>query len=160
MLPKEIRERLGVTPGTEVKIREVDGKAIVEPEEDPEEIIERMERLIEETSPGEHETTPLDDGVDPIARKHSDAVRRGAGKIGTLDGRIRSSSAPRTPTSGTRTSIGGESIPYRRTGVVEDGEATVRVANPGEYAVGEEIVTVSEEVVYAGGRVSIHLDNA
>lgn len=78
VLPKEIRERLGITPGTEVDIREDDGKAVVEPEADPEQIIERMERLIEETSASSKETIPLDEGVSPIARKHRDAVRRGA----------------------------------------------------------------------------------
>jgi len=80
VLPKEIRERLGITPGTEIEIREEDGKAVVEPEDDPERIIERMERLVEKTSSKRGETTPLDAGVDPIARKHRDAVRRGAEK--------------------------------------------------------------------------------
>jgi len=76
VLPKDVRERLGVTPGTEVDVREEDGKAIVEPEDDPEQIIERMEQLINETSSEEGETAPLDE--DPIAMKHRDAVRRGA----------------------------------------------------------------------------------
>jgi hypothetical protein len=34
---------------------------VVKPEDDPEEIIERMERLVEETSSRRGETTPLDD---------------------------------------------------------------------------------------------------
>jgi len=37
-----------------------------------------MERLVAETSTGRGETIPLDEGVDPVARKHRDAVRRGA----------------------------------------------------------------------------------
>ncbi len=78
VLPKEIRERLGITPGTEIEIHEEDGKAVVEPEDAPEQIIERMERLVEETSSERRETTPLDGGADPIARKHRDAVRSGA----------------------------------------------------------------------------------
>ena len=77
VLPQEVRERLGITPGTEVEVREEDGKAVLEPEDDPEQIIERMERLVAETSPEGGETTPLDD-VDPVARKHRDVVRRGA----------------------------------------------------------------------------------
>jgi AbrB family looped-hinge helix DNA binding protein len=77
VLPKRVRERLGIEPGTEVEIREEDGKAVVEPEGDPQEIIERMEELIIETSPTDTETSP-DTGIDPIARRHRDAVRRGA----------------------------------------------------------------------------------
>ncbi|WP_049902695.1 AbrB/MazE/SpoVT family DNA-binding domain-containing protein [Halococcus agarilyticus] len=82
VLPKEVRERLGITPGTEVDVREEDGKAIVEPEDDPEQIIDRMEQLIGETASERGETTPLDDAVDPIARKHRAAVRSGAEKTG------------------------------------------------------------------------------
>lgn len=78
VLPQEVRERLGITPGTEVEIHEEGGKAVVEPENDPEQIIERMERLVEESSSDSGETKPLDEGVDPIAQKHRDAVRKGA----------------------------------------------------------------------------------
>ena len=78
VLPKEVRERLGITPGTEVDINEEDGKAVVEPEDTPEQIIERMERLIAETSSERHDTVPLDEGTDPIAKKHRDAIRSGA----------------------------------------------------------------------------------
>lgn len=80
VLPKSIREQLGIIPDTEVKIREEDGKAIVEPEDDPEQIIERMEQLVEETSSKGGETTPLDEGADPIAQRHREAIRRGAEK--------------------------------------------------------------------------------
>lgn len=78
VLPQEVRERLGITPGTEVEVREEDGKAVVEPEDDPERIIERMEQLVEETARQRGETAPLDGDVPPAARKHRDAVRRGA----------------------------------------------------------------------------------
>jgi AbrB family looped-hinge helix DNA binding protein len=78
VLPQEVRERLGITPGTEVDVREEDGKAVVELEDDPQQIIERMEKLVEETSSKQRETTPLDKRADPIAQKHRDAVRRGA----------------------------------------------------------------------------------
>jgi AbrB family looped-hinge helix DNA binding protein len=78
VLPQDVRERLGITPGTEVEVREEDGKAVVEPEDDPEQIIERMERLLEEASTNPGETTPLDSDTGPVAQKHSEAVRRGA----------------------------------------------------------------------------------
>lgn len=78
VLPQELRERLGITPGTEVAIREEDGKAVVEPEDDPEVIIERMEQLVADTASERGETRPLDEDADPIARKHRDAVQRGA----------------------------------------------------------------------------------
>lgn len=77
VLPQELRERLGITPGTEVEVREEDGKAVVEPEDDPEKILKRMEQLIEETASDRRETAPLE-GVDPVAQKHRDVVRRGA----------------------------------------------------------------------------------
>ena len=78
VLPKELRERLGITPGTEVEVRTEDGKAVVEPEVDPAAIIERMDRLVAETASERGETTPLDGGVDPLAQTHRDAIRRGA----------------------------------------------------------------------------------
>jgi AbrB family looped-hinge helix DNA binding protein len=78
VLPKEVRERLGITPGTEVDVREDDGKMILEPEDDPRQIIERMEKLIGDTSSRRRQTTPFDETAGPIARKHRDAVRRGA----------------------------------------------------------------------------------
>lgn len=78
VLPRELRERLGLTPGAEVEVHEDDGRAVVEPEDDPEQIIERMERLVAETATSGEETTPLDEKIDPVARKHRDAVRRGA----------------------------------------------------------------------------------
>jgi len=78
VLPQELRERLGITPGTEVEVREEDGKAVVEPEDDPEEVIERMERLVTETSECGTRTTPVEEAGDPVAEKHRDAIRRGA----------------------------------------------------------------------------------
>ncbi|ELY94951.1 transcription regulator [Natrialba chahannaoensis JCM 10990] len=78
VLPQKLRERLGITPGSEVEIREEDGDLIVEPEDNPEQIIERMEQLVAETASEHGETTPLDEGVDPVAKKHRDVVRRGA----------------------------------------------------------------------------------
>lgn len=78
VLPKEVRERLGIGPGTEVEIREEEGKAVVEPEDDPERIIERMERLIENAAASrDPEPTPREE-MHPLAQNHADAVRRGA----------------------------------------------------------------------------------
>lgn len=77
VLPQEVRERLGFTPGTEVEIHEEDGKAIVEPEDDPEQILGRMEQLVEEASSRRGGTTAPDDSH-PVAQKHREAVRRGA----------------------------------------------------------------------------------
>ena len=76
VLPQAVRERLEITPGTEVTVREEDGRVVVEPEDDPEGVIERMERLVEETA-AERETRPLGDAA-PVAEKHREAVRRGA----------------------------------------------------------------------------------
>lgn len=78
VLPQEVRERLGITPGTEVDVREKDGKAVVEPEDSPDEILEQMEQLVEEASSNRGETRPISEGVDPVAHKHRDAVQRGA----------------------------------------------------------------------------------
>ena len=80
VLPQEVRERLGITPGTEVDVREEDGKAVVEPEDSPDEILEQMEQLVEEASSNRGETTPLSEGDNPVAHKHKDAVQRGAKK--------------------------------------------------------------------------------
>lgn len=82
VLPQEVRKRLGITPGTEVAIREEDGKAVVEPEDDPERIIERMDQLVAETAPDRAETAPVGDSTDPIAEKHRAAIRNGAEKNG------------------------------------------------------------------------------
>ncbi|GAB3041279.1 AbrB/MazE/SpoVT family DNA-binding domain-containing protein [Natronobiforma cellulositropha] len=78
VLPQEVRERLGITPGTEVEIHEEDGKAVVELEDSPERIIERMNQLVAETASDRGETVPIDGASDPVARKHRAAVRNGA----------------------------------------------------------------------------------
>ena len=78
VLPQEIRERLGITPGTEVTVREEEGEVVVEPEDSPDEILERMEQLVEQAASNRAETTPLSEGVDPVAHKPRTAVQRGA----------------------------------------------------------------------------------
>ena len=77
VLPQELRERLGITPGTEVEIHEDDGKAVVMPEDNPEQIIDRMEQLVEEASMERGETEPLATH-DPVAQAHREAIRKGA----------------------------------------------------------------------------------
>jgi AbrB family looped-hinge helix DNA binding protein len=78
VLPQEIRERLGITPGSEVEIREEGGKAVVEPEDDPDQVIDRMDQLIEEASANRDRTIPIDGKLHPLAQKHADTIRRGA----------------------------------------------------------------------------------
>lgn len=82
VIPKAVRERLGIDAGTEVDVREEDGTLVVEPEDDPDRIVDRLDRLVAETASVPDESAAADDEdepVDPIARKHRDAVRRGAG---------------------------------------------------------------------------------
>ncbi len=76
VLPQELREALGITPGTEVEIHEKDGKAVVEPEDDPERIIERMDTLLAGIS-GDRHPTPYDE-LDPQSKDHVDTIRRQA----------------------------------------------------------------------------------
>lgn len=78
VLPQDLRERLGITPGTTVEVREEDGRAVVEPEDDPNRILDRMEQLVEKASSERGETIAPEDGLDPIARKHRDAIQKGA----------------------------------------------------------------------------------
>jgi len=78
VLPQEVREHLGITPGTEVDVQEENGKAVVKPEDNPDEILERMEQLVAEASSNREETTSLPEGADPVAQKHRDVVQRGA----------------------------------------------------------------------------------
>lgn len=78
VLPKDVREALGIGPGTEVEVHEENGKAVIEPEDDPAQIIDRMEQLVETASAQSGETKAIDDGVPPVAAKHRDAVRSGA----------------------------------------------------------------------------------
>jgi AbrB family looped-hinge helix DNA binding protein len=78
VLPQEVRERLDIDPGTEVTVREEAGRAIVEPEDDPQQILDRMETLVAETTPASEERHPFEGDSDPIARRHREAVQDGA----------------------------------------------------------------------------------
>lgn len=76
VLPQRVRERLGIAPGTEVEVREVEGRAVIEPERNPERIIDRMETLIKDAA-GDR-TPRSDDDFDVYARDHADTIRRQA----------------------------------------------------------------------------------
>jgi AbrB family looped-hinge helix DNA binding protein len=93
VLPQAVRERLGITPGTEVVVREEDGEVVIRPEDDPKRILDRLDRLVEETAPTREATGSFDDDdAGPIARKHREAVRRGAaGESGERDGSVEGS---------------------------------------------------------------------
>lgn len=76
VLPQEIRERLGISPGTSVEVREEEGKAVVKPEDKPEEILNRMDQIIEEAT--ENRSPAPYEELDPIAKDHADTVQRQA----------------------------------------------------------------------------------
>jgi len=82
VLPQGVRERLGVTPGTEVEVREEGGNAIIEPGDDPERIIERMDKLVGGIP--DREPTPYEE-LDPQARDHVDIIRRQANQAESED---------------------------------------------------------------------------
>lgn len=76
VLPKDVRERLGIAPGAEVEVREEEGRAVVEPEADPESIVEDLERRIERAS-AERDRAPERE-LTGEAREHREAIRRQA----------------------------------------------------------------------------------
>lgn len=78
VLPKKIRDRLGITPGTEVDIHEENGKAVVEPEDNPEDVLRRMNEMIAEFSKEGRDTKPLSDTADPISEDFRRNIRKGA----------------------------------------------------------------------------------
>jgi AbrB family looped-hinge helix DNA binding protein len=76
VLPKDVRESLGIDPGTEVQIHEENGKAVVEPEDDPEQVLERLDQLVAEI-PENRDPTPYDE-LDPQSKDHVDTIRQQA----------------------------------------------------------------------------------
>lgn len=76
VLPKEVRERLGITTGSEVEVREEDGRVVVEPEDDPDEIVANLETLIEAAT-SERDRRPYEK-LGGHAKGHVDAIRRQA----------------------------------------------------------------------------------
>lgn len=86
VLPKEVRKALGIDEGTEVEVHEEGGKAVVQPEKDPEAVIDQMESLIEEASDNREMSTNRETEMDPFVQKHADAIRRGAASAEEDDG--------------------------------------------------------------------------
>lgn len=84
VLPSEVRDRLGLRPGSEVVVGTEDGRIVVEPEDRPEQIIRDLEELIDEAADnrgrrGEATGTggePVRD--DSIAETQREIIRRGA----------------------------------------------------------------------------------
>lgn len=78
VLPKDVRESLGIDEGADVEVHEEDGRIVVEPETSPEEVIDRMEALIEDASATRGAATTEAAEMDPFVQRHADAIRRGA----------------------------------------------------------------------------------
>lgn len=75
VLPKDVRERLGLTAGSEVDVHEEDGRIVVEPEEDPNEIISDLEALIDGST---RDRRAPDEELDALASDHVETIRRQA----------------------------------------------------------------------------------
>ncbi|WP_135852417.1 AbrB/MazE/SpoVT family DNA-binding domain-containing protein [Halorussus salinus] len=83
VLPQDLRERLGLDPGTEVAVREEGGRAVVEPGESADEIICDLETRIEEAA--SRRERPRYDDLEGEARDHLETIRRqasGSGETG------------------------------------------------------------------------------
>ncbi|MDL5360853.1 AbrB/MazE/SpoVT family DNA-binding domain-containing protein [Halalkalicoccus sp. NIPERK01] len=70
-LPQELRERLGLSPGSKVEISAQGERVVIEPERDSEEIEARMDDLLDDL-----ERTTGTDSIDQLAREHRDLVRK------------------------------------------------------------------------------------
>ncbi|MDZ5811654.1 hypothetical protein U4E84_09900 [Halorubrum sp. AD140] len=58
-------------------------------------------------------------------------------------------------TATTTVTVGDENHTYTRNGSVSDGTATIRVAHPGEYTVGDQTVSVTSEDVLEGNQTTV-----
>jgi AbrB family looped-hinge helix DNA binding protein len=92
VLPSDVRERFGIRPGTEVEVSVEDGRVVVKPEDDPEEILRDLEAMIAEASTNrerrrerEAEGTGLAVDEDGIAAKQREVIRRGASSANADD---------------------------------------------------------------------------
>ncbi|WP_227379569.1 AbrB/MazE/SpoVT family DNA-binding domain-containing protein [Haladaptatus halobius] len=83
VLPQHIRRRLGITPGSEVEIHEEDGKAVIEPEDNPDQIIADLENIIEDAAARRDQSDY--DELDIEAKRHVDTIRRQANSEETSD---------------------------------------------------------------------------
>lgn len=85
VLPSEVREQLGLRPGSEVDVTVTSGQAVIEPETDPEQLMVDLEAMIDEATASRkrrRESDTADQGLaldeDPIAASHREIIRRGA----------------------------------------------------------------------------------
>ncbi|WP_058571679.1 AbrB/MazE/SpoVT family DNA-binding domain-containing protein [Haloferax profundi] len=78
-IPKELRECLGLVPGTTVEIRLEDDKMVIELEDDPERILERMDELIEEVANNRQDTKAFGKH-DPLLMDFREKIREQAQK--------------------------------------------------------------------------------
>lgn len=78
VLPKELRERLGLTAGTEVTVDEEGDHLVVERERGSSDVLARMEELVEETEPESGETRPMGDDPGSQALRHREIVQNAA----------------------------------------------------------------------------------
>lgn len=93
VIPSEVRERLGLRPGSEVAVSAEDDRVILEPEDEPERVVRELEALIDEAAAnrerrrraGEHEGSGLGLDDDPIAAEQREIVRRGATRDGSTE---------------------------------------------------------------------------
>lgn len=92
VIPSEVRKQLGLRPGSEVDVTAMSGRAIVEPETDPEQLMCNLEAMIDEaTTNREHRRENDTEGydrtldTDTIAAHHREIVRRGADQTETTE---------------------------------------------------------------------------
>lgn len=93
VLPIAVREELGIEPGSEVTVRTRDHRVILEPEDDPSDVIQRLEALIEEAAVererrrGEGERSGRSASLDEdlIAAKQRRVIRSGANRESPSD---------------------------------------------------------------------------
>jgi AbrB family looped-hinge helix DNA binding protein len=85
VLPSEVRDRLGIRPGSDVEVTAENGRVVVEPEDDPDQIMHNLEAMIEAAAANrecrredESEGMGLTLDEDPIAAKQREIIRRGA----------------------------------------------------------------------------------
>jgi AbrB family looped-hinge helix DNA binding protein len=76
VVPQNIREQLGLTPGTKVDVHEEDGRIVVESQPGPEQIVHDLEALIEEAAASRDQ--PPYDELDSEAKEHLELIRRQA----------------------------------------------------------------------------------
>lgn len=76
VIPREVRERFGLSPGTEVEVREGNGELVVEVADSPEDVIDDLERGIERAASSRNRT-PHEE-LEGAARAHVETIRNGA----------------------------------------------------------------------------------